>query len=345
MASLRGDLALHAIKSPSALTDYFPPTLEHTVTTASVFSLLQQWAIPRLIDKLRGSIYHSTYYLMPYRLTIPIVFTTYDLIPIIYSKYFRLTHRIIYRIAHHLAVKVSSHIIAISQSTKSDLIRLFGADTERISVIPLAADASFQPQSRAAVETMCSHFGIPRDYCLYVGTNKPHKNLLALLRAWKYLHDSKALEGRSLVIAGQWDARYPEAKEFALLMGLKASVVFAGKVPENFLPTLYTGAELLIQPSLYEGFGLPIVEAMSCGTPVICSNSSSLTEVAGDAALFFDPRNSRNMAAILGSVIANRAKLDSMRERGFQQASRFSWDKTALDTIEVYRKMHDTSFV
>jgi glycosyltransferase involved in cell wall biosynthesis len=339
MAVLQNDMSLHIIRSPAPIGCPVASSLQETVSNASVFSLRQQWAIPKLINKIGGSLYHSTYYLMPYRVNVPVVFTCYDLIPIVYPQYFSPLQRMIYRVAHHIAARASSCIIAISESTKSDLTKYFSIDERKISAIPLAADKTFNPQSMNTIEVVRSNFDLPRRYCLYVGTNKPHKNLLGLLNAWKLLHDKKALEDHSLVIAGKWDPRYPEAKEFTLTSGLNKVVTFTGEVNEEHLPALYSGATIFVQPSLYEGFGLPIIEAMACGTAVTCSNTSSLPEVAGDAAILFDPKDTKSIADTLGSLLADSNKLSSLREKSIQQASRFSWQKTALNTIDIYRKV------
>ena len=345
MADLQNEMTLHIIRSPAPIAYPVSSSIQETVSNASVFSLRQQWAIPKIVGKVGGSLYHSTYYLMPYRVNVPVVFTCYDLIPLIYPQYFSPLQRMIYRVAHRIAARASSCIIAISESTKSDLTKYFSIDEQKISAIPLAADKTFNPQPMDTIKVARSRYDLPSRYCLYVGTNKPHKNLLGLLNAWKLLHDKKALEGHSLVIAGQWDPRYPEAKELTLVSGLNNCVTFTGEVNEEYLPALYSGATVFVQPSLYEGFGLPIIEAMSCGTAVTCSNTSSLPEVAGDAAILFDPKDTKSIADTLGSLLADSNKLSSLREKSIQQASRFSWQKTALNTIEIYRKVCLSSIV
>lgn len=337
MVNLQSDTSFHLITHPTTADDC-AALCESSRTATSVFSLKQQWAIPGLIKMAKGTVYHSTYYLMPYRTEIPTVFTCYDLIPMIYPMYFTLLQRVVYRTAHRIATRVASHVIAISESTKSDLMRYFSTDNAKISSIPLAADASFRPQSTGVVDAVRAIYGLPRRYCLYVGTNKPHKNLLALIEAWKLLHKKAALEGNSLVIAGRWDSRYPDSKDYVLTAGLNDSVIFTGEVHDEHLPALYTGATVCVQPSLYEGFGLPIIEAMSCGAPVACSNTSSLPEVAGDAALFFDPRNANSIADRIGEVLADAKQSQGLKEKSLRQASKFSWQQTALDTIAIYRK-------
>ena len=342
MTPFRDEISLHIIQNQSQVNNRIPETYRSTPTNVSVFSLKQQWVIPKLVKRVSGSLYHSTYYLMPYRVKIPIVFTCYDLIPIIYPRYFQHVQRSIYKIAHLIAAKASSHVIAISMSTKSDLMRHLSVEDQKISVIPLAADPHFSPQTEESIDDVRCVYKLPQRYCLYVGTNKPHKNLLGLLEAWKLLNESKALEGHCLVIAGHWDSRYPEAKEFTYKSGLSEAVMFIGDVKDEDLPKIYSGATLFIHPSFYEGFGLPVIEAMSCGTAVACSNISSLPEVAGDAAIFFDPTNTKDIAAALGGIIADRSKLGSLREKSIHRAARFSWHQTAINTIEAYRKVCDS---
>lgn len=341
MSAFQDEISIHILKGSDPIGFTSASGLQVTTTRASVFSLRQQWVVPKLIDRIGGSLYHSTYYLMPYRISVPIVFTCYDLIPIVYPQYFSYFQRAIYRIAHLIAARTSSQIIAISESTKLDLIKYLAIDEHKISAIPLAADEAFRPQPIDMIEAAQSRYGIPRQYCLYVGTNKPHKNLLGLLKAWKLLNDNKGLEGHSLVIAGRWDSRYSEAKQYALGSGLTKFVKFIGNVEEEHLPALYSGATIFIQPSLYEGFGLPIIEAMACGTVVACSNTSSLPEVVGDAAILFNPKDAAIMATTLGNLISDRNKLNSLKDKSVLQAARFSWHKTALNTIEIYRKVCD----
>lgn len=337
LASYQDFISVQTLRGPGPLSYPIGPDQPEISVRASVFSLHQQWEIPRFLGKQNASLYHSPYYLMPYHLNIPIVFTCHDLIPIIFPQYFGNFQRVIYRVAHLIAARVSSRIIAVSESTKSDLTRYLSVDEQKISAIPLAADDIFQPQSSSTIEAIRNTYGLPRLYCLYVGTNKPHKNLLGLLKAWQILHNSKSLEGHSLIIVGPWDSRYPEARKFTADTYLE-SVKFVGEVEEKHLPAIYSGATTFIQPSLYEGFGLPVIEAMACGAAVTCSNTSSLPEVAGDGANYFNPKDPKHMATALGDLIGNTNKLNTLREKSIHQASRFSWNKTALSTIEAYRR-------
>nr|HID12930.1 glycosyltransferase family 1 protein [Anaerolineae bacterium] len=168
--------------------------------------------------------------------------------------------------------------------------------------------------------------------------NKPHKNLMRLIEAWSSVIKSLGFGHWSLAIAGHWDPRYPQARQKVAELGLD-SVIFLGEVAEADLPALYSAADLFVFPSLYEGFGLPVLEAMACGTPVVCSNTSSLPEIVGDAALTFDPLDVEEMAAKIKEALYDETLREEMREKGLRQAAKFSWEKTARETLKIYREV------
>ena len=302
----------------------------------SPFALRQQWAVPRLLARLRADLYHSPYYLMPYRLGMPTILTVHDLIPLLLPRQSTWQARLLFRWALSLALRASHRVIAVSGSTAQDLQQYFRVPAERVSVIPEAPDPAFYPRSPAEVEAVRQKYGLPESFVLYVGSNKPHKNLLRLIEAWSHLtfHISRF----TLIIAGVWDPRYPEPRLLTERLGLR-SVRWLGPVPEADLPALYSAATLFVFPSLYEGFGLPLLEAMACGVPVVCSNTSSLPEVAGDAALLADPTDAPSLAAAIAGLLEDEAQREEMREKGLQQAARFSWDRTAAMTLEMYREV------
>jgi alpha-1,3-rhamnosyl/mannosyltransferase len=173
---------------------------------------------------------------------------------------------------------------------------------------------------------------------LYLGSNKPHKNLVRLIEAWRIVTSSFQLPASCLIVAGVWDERYPEVKLRAAELGLGDRVIFLGPVAESDLPALYSGATLFAFPSIYEGFGLPVLEAMACGVPVVCSNVSSLPEVAGAAALLVDPLDVDGLAAAIGRVLADGNLRAELRQKGVAQAARFTWEETARRTLAIYRE-------
>lgn len=301
----------------------------------SPFSPRQQWMIPRLLRQLHADVYHSAYYLMPYLPGVPTLLTLYDLIPILFPAHSTPHARLLFRWTTALAMRASRHCIAISEATRRDVLAHFHIPPQHITAIPLAADPAFCPQPASAVEAVCLHLDLPKTFILYVGSNKPHKNLERLIEAWALA--APKLPDVTLVIAGAWLDQHPEPRQRANELGLDDRVRWLGPVSGNDLPALYTAATAFGFPSLYEGFGLPPLEAMACGTPVICARTSSLPEVVGDAAILVDPQDVNVWSAAIESVASDAELRRAMRADGIAQAARFSWQTTAQQTLTLYR--------
>jgi alpha-1,3-rhamnosyl/mannosyltransferase len=286
-----------------------------------------------------AGLYHSPYYLMPYWPRLPTILTIYDLIPLRYPKQVSPQARLAFRWATALALRSARHLVAISKSTADDFQRAFRLPAALISVIPLAAGTQFKPQSLAEIRRVGQQYTLPEKYILYFGINKPHKNLERLVQAIAYAGaGGESLNPSArLVIAGAWDPRYPEAAERARESGLGDRVRFLGPVPEADLPGLYAGASALVFPSLYEGFGLPVLEAMACGVPVACADTSSLAEIATGSAVLFDPLSPQAIAEAVLGLLADPGLQGDLIERGLRRASEFSWERTAEATLRVYR--------
>ena len=334
---------------------------------ASPFSLAQQWSIPAHLRGLGAAVYHSPYYLMPYRPGVPALLTVYDLIPLRHPQHSSARARLLFRWATRLALRTARHVIAITETARQDFISEFGLPPERITAIPLAADPAFRPQGAQAVAALREQYGLPERFALYVGSNKPHKNLVGLVAAWaggaeadgdRQLKPPRFSKPRrfneshdggfgdaELVIAGAWDERYPEARQLARSLEVPG-IRWLGPVPEADLPSLYSAATVFVFPSLFEGFGLPVIEAMACGTPVVCSNVTSLPEVAGGAAILFDPiappavetLHATSLQTALERVLDDDALRAELREKGLARAAQFSWQVTATHTLELYRR-------
>jgi alpha-1,3-rhamnosyl/mannosyltransferase len=303
----------------------------------SPFSLRQQWVVPRLLRRLEATAYHSSYYLMPYLPGVPTVLTVYDLIPILFPEYSTARARLLFRCTLALALRTASQVIVVSQATGRDLTASYRLSREKLSIVPLAADPCFRCQPPSEVERVRRRYALPAEYLLYLGSNKPHKNLVRLIDAFSRLapHISRVV----LVIAGAWDVRYPESCQRAEALDLDGSVRFLGPVPDGDLGALYGGATAFVFPSLYEGFGLPVLEAMACGSPVACSDVSSLPEVTGDAALCFDPTDVEAIAGALHQILTDSRLRADLRSRGLDRAARFSWERTARETLDLYRSV------
>ena len=302
---------------------------------ASPFALRQQWQLPPLLRRQGVDLYHSPYYLMPFYPGVPSVVTIHDLIPLRYPRLFSPVQRLIFAFAIRLAVRAARIVVAVSAATARDLQEMLSLPVDRIALIPEGVDPIFRPQGPAAIAAVRAHHALPESYALYVGSNKPHKNLVRLVEAWAGLRSRDV----PLVTAGAWDPRYPEARDLAGRLGLGSAVRFLGPVEDGDLPALYSGARLFVLASDYEGFGLPVLEAMACGTPVACSRRGSLPEVAGSAALLFDPSSVEAIRDALDAVLADSQRREELSRLGLEQAARFTWDAAARATITAYRRV------
>jgi glycosyltransferase involved in cell wall biosynthesis len=217
--------------------------------------------------------------------------------------------------------KEVDRIIAVSEFTKKEIVELLDIPQDIIVVIPEAADSSFVPTGKSQVDSICKKHGITAPYLLVVGTD-PRKNLPRIIEAYKIV--KQELDNLELVVIG---------KPWNNLLTTQAR--FLGHVPREDMPALYTGARVLVYTSIYEGFGLPILEAMSSDCPVVTSNISSMPEVASDAAFFVDPNNSRDIALGIKGVLANRMQ---WIKRGRERVKKYSWIKTAEKTIQIYKE-------
>jgi alpha-1,3-rhamnosyl/mannosyltransferase len=285
----------------------------------------------------RPDVIHAPYFLRPYRAPAPVVLTVYDLIPLVLPQDYSRRERFIFRVGMRLSLRTARLALAISQATADDFVHVFGTARSRLRVTPLAPGAAFRPQSQQAIDATRQRLHLDGEYVLYLGSNKPHKNLSSLTDAWAQI--AAGHPDVTLAIAGHWDPRFPQAREEVAAAGLERRVRFVGSVAPDDLPALYSGARLFCFPSLYEGFGLPVLEAMACGTPVVCSDASSLPEVAGDAALLVDPHDAEALAAALHRVLSDAALRDDLAERSLARAGAFSWARTARQTLRAYREV------
>ncbi len=314
-------------------------SIELVTTAARPFSLWEQIQGPRLARALRLDVLHSPYYIKPYLSAgCPSIVTIYDLIGRRYPGTLSRRGRYFYNLTMALAVRTSARIITISHSARDDIAHYYRVPKERIAVTPLAADRHFCPQPAEQIAAVCARYALPENYVLYLGSNKPHKNLERLIRAWERIVPEQRPPSPHLhlVIAGHYDPRYPEAQAMVAARKLTSSVHFLPNVAEADMPALYSGATLFVFPSYYEGFGLPPLEAMACGTPVLCAYSSSLPEVVDDAAITFDPYNSIELSRELRRLLNDGTLRERLRQQGLQRAREFSWRRTAQQTLFVY---------
>jgi glycosyltransferase involved in cell wall biosynthesis len=264
------------------------------------------------------------------------VITVHDIIAILfpefYSKRFSRAHSRIFP----KQLSFVDRIIVDSQSTRNDLIEHLRVPSEKIITIPLSVDEQFRPLKHR--DDIKKH-QINSNYILFVGCVRPHKNITTLIQAF-YKLKKRGIK-HILVIAGEKYPHYNEVDITIEKLGLRKEVILTGHFPERNLPILYNAADLFVFPSLYEGFGLPPLEAMACGCPVITSNTSSLPEVVGDAGIMINPNNVDALADAMYRVLTNKGLRQDMIKKGLKRAKMFSWEKTAKETLRVYEEVYD----
>lgn len=304
------------------------------------FSVRQQLTVRWALSDLCAEVYHTPYFSMPYRSGVPTVLTVHDLIPMRLPRHVTASARYLFPALMRLALQAADRVIVPSESTRRDLVEFFDVNAADITVSGAAIEDRFCPAPPLAIDRIRRRYRLPEHFTLYLGTNKPHKNLVALVEAWSLVHERPDLASWKLVIAGRWDPRYPEVLHRVRQLRLDERVLLLGPIDERDLPALYSAADLLVYPSLYEGFGFPVLEALACGVPVACSGTSSLPEVAGAAARYFDPTDTEDVASVLLELLVDDDARSLLRQAAAEQVSNFSWRETALKTLSVYESLY-----
>jgi glycosyltransferase involved in cell wall biosynthesis len=297
----------------------------------------EQAVLPLRLKRERIDAYHGPTFVAP------LIKTCMQVVSILDMTFHRTPERhsfhkrIYFRTMIPRMVQRSDAVIAISESTKRDLVNLLAAKEEKIFVTPLGVDRRFQPiTDEEEIGKVRQKYNLPSKFILFVGLMEPRKNLEVLVDA--YHMDSLPREFH-LVLAGNigWGCSLL-LKKIANSF-VRNRIQMPGYIADADLPALYSMAAAFVYPSLYEGFGLPVLEAMACGTPVITSNISSLPEVAGDAAVLVDPSSPEALASALRNVLGDSQLRESLSQRGRQRAQLFTWERTAQKTLEVYRRV------
>ena len=311
----------------------------------AIKSTWHDWRFVRMLNKLGHSIHLPNHHLGRHGnfLRVPYIITVHDLIryldldrdgTLIYHPNRRDRH---YLNLDYKGIRKATRIIAVSQSTKNDLIRYLGIPDERISVVYEGIDHSlFRPMSYRI-------YNYP--YILFVGSEQPRKNFTTLLKAFSQLKSDPKFKELKLVKVGNAGGQEADFRGQTMAvvesLNLSSEVIFTDFVLEADLPAYYSGAEVFVLPSLYEGFGFPVLEAMACACPVITSNTSSLPEVTGKAGIMVDPHDTDSLAQTIKIVLTNSELSDNMIRKGLEQSKKFTWEKTAEQTLEVYNKVEN----
>lgn len=299
---------------------------------------LEQLALPVEISPLRLDILHSPDFIPPFRRDYKSVITVHDLAFLLYP-HFLTEESARYYGQIDQAVRHADHIIADSVSTKRDIINFLGVLEGKITVIYAAANSAYRPlHDQEELLRIQQKYDLHTPFILFVSTIEPRKNLPTLLRAFRQLLDHYKLDV-TLVVVGQRGWFCGEVFAVADELDLEDSVVFLGHVPLDDLVALYNGARMLAHPSFYEGFGLPPLEAMSCGTPTIVANVSSLPEVVGDAGLLVGAEHTEGWTVAMWRLLTDDELHAELREKGVKRSKVFSWEKAARQTLDLYNRL------
>ena len=265
------------------------------------------------------------------------VLTVHDMITKLYPEKFTLKHRTIENTLRPLVLRNADRIITVSRSTQNDLLEFFPQCAEKTRVIYQGVDPRFSPRNEHEVKTRLVKYSIDFPYALFLGTLEPRKNIVRVVQGFLRAKEKRQTEHK-LVITGRRGWLFKGIINQIEKESLSNDIIFTGFVEDEDLPHFYTGADIFLYPSLYEGFGLPVLEAMACDTPVITSNLSSLPEVAGDAALLIDPMNVEEIADSIVRLLTDDSLRRDMQKKGSKRAEFFSWKRAAEQILDLYEE-------
>jgi glycosyltransferase involved in cell wall biosynthesis len=296
--------------------------------------LWEQTVLPRLLNRDRIDVFFSPAFILPMRWHGVGVVTVHDLNFEVSPETIHPVRRAYLRRITRRSVHRARKVIAISRSTASDITRLYGVPAEKVAVIPYGLDAIFTPENAHTLEPMVRLcYSLPERFLLFVGTLEPRKNLPRLLDAYALARQRAELPPLVLVGAPGWQHERISAQ--AVRLGIRECLVLAGYIPREHLPGVYAAASALLYPSLYEGFGLPPLEAMGCGTPVLASSTSAMPEVVGDAGILADPYSAQAIAEGILRVTQDEPLRRQLVEHALERAKQFRWESAAQSTLRV----------
>jgi len=331
---LKKDMEMYRINN-----DIIIPKYNFMDKIGGSYSLWRYYILPRNMKNLEMDVVHDPYELGPLSFNMPFkkVVTIHDLSPIIFPNLFKWGDVMIHRLLFKKTVKNMDKIITVSEHSKNDIINYLKVPEENIEVIYNGKDDAFKPMSDWEIRDVYGKYGIDSEFILTVGGIHPIKNISNILKAYHKLKKS-GLKYKLVVVGNKMD-KWEKIFETVQNLKLTGDVIFTGVVPLQDLTKLYNAAKLFVYPCLYAGFGLPPLESMACGTPVVTSNNSSLPEVVGNAGVMIDPYNVDELSEAIDGVLKDEDLQKDLTKKGLKRAELFNWNKTASETLNIYEEL------
>ncbi len=297
--------------------------------------LNENYCLPRYLRKHNFYLFHSPNYVLPFFFKTPSIVTVHDLFTFDFPKLCRWKSVMYFKLFLPRSIQKTDKIISVSETVKNDILSRFNIPHDKVVVIPLGVPAFFR---KTINPFFLSKYAITNSYILFVGNIEPKKNLVRLIEAYHKLICEEKIS-HQLIIAGKKGWKYKEVFSIVQSLNLQDKVVFTGYVPEHDLPALYSMAELFVFPSVYEGFGIPPLEAMACEIPVLASNTGALPETTGGNCLLVNPYNIDEIAEGIYKLLTDKNLRKSYIEKGKKWVESFTWERTARKTLEVYKQV------
>jgi glycosyltransferase involved in cell wall biosynthesis len=298
----------------------------------------EQTGLPGLVQKTALDLLHSPHYTRPVALGCASVVTFHDMTFFLYPRYHTLFKRLYFPFAMRNSARSADALIAVSENTKKDILQHLNVPDSKIHVVYHGVDERFSPlYDKEQLNSISLKYNLPEDFILYVGVVEPRKNLIALLNAFRNLN--KTNKNLRLVIVGQTGWGYDKVMELVETPELKGTVLLTGYIPPDELPAIYNLAKIFVYPSIYEGFGLPVLEALACGTPTITTSVSALPEIIGDAGVLVPPDNDQALLDAMQTLLENDSEQNRLSKKGVQRAAFFTWERAARETCKVYQQV------
>ncbi len=324
-------------------SQYKPPhdKIHKIKTNAYWYSYAEQTNFLWQIKKAKLDLMHFPHFNAPIFYSKKRITTIHDIIPNFFPghKQKNWYRKKAYQLTLKSSLKKSAKIITVSNNTKDDLIKYLNVKQEKIEVTYLGIEKRFKViENYDKIEATKAKYGITKPYLFFISAWRNHKNFEGLIKAFEILKNKHKLDYQ-LVLAGQEDPHYPNIRQIILKSEFKQDIITPGFINNQELPLIYNGAEIFVIPSFYEGFGIIGLEAMACGTPVVSSQATSLPEILGQAALYFNPHDIQKMAEVIKTVLTNKKLKKQLKEKGFEKIKKYSWQDCAQKTLTIYKKI------